>query len=486
MFLLGLGSHMLQRPSPPQQPPSWDESELETSRRAHWLQSAYPSPIWTVADSLDPLKTATINFAFRLADGRLLTEVPRMYATVKEYAWWIRDPRFSRIDDSATQRSMVYNLMNIAHSLSYNKIASFGHLQPYDIERLVEMCRYGTDHVLCASERVSAHLLALAEANAANPMPFGGLPEYVVPSTGTRTKRLHVEQVMADCNLPAGAGQLPSVAALLRKASTENGFFARTTRTHVAVESEKRCVTTQALQRWLDPLEQLYAMRRHLQAESVSFRPFALGAARVAAVKGSRSARTATAPPRLALHLLEQSAKWVIERDQTHQCNLADRRDVQNTATACWILIAAFSARRDEEINGLRNECLRGDDVAGWWLDAFIEKTLQRREWIPIPALVAKAVQVLRYISASARLKTGTSELFQWEAPDGRVATIEVGRYLDDFSKLVGVPTYKARDGKGEPWHWHPHQFRRFFAVLYFYRFDGASIEALSHHLRRR
>lgn len=93
---------------------------------------------------------------------------------------------------------------------------------------------------------------------------------------------------------------------------------------------------------------------------------------------------------------------------------------------------------------------------------------------------------MLRYISASARLKTGTSELFQWEAPDGRVATIEVGRYLDDFAKLVGVPTYKARDGKGEPWHWHwhPHQFRRFFAVLYFYRFDGASIEALSHHLR--
>src|SRR5690606_6932104 len=33
-------------------------------------------------------------------------------------------------------------------------------------------------------------------------------------------------------------------------------------------------------------------------------------------------------------------------------------------------------------------------------------------------------------------------------------------------------------------WHWHPHQFRRFFAVLYFYRFESGSIEVLSHHLR--
>ena len=162
----------------------------------------------------------------------------------------------------------------------------------------------------------------------------------------------------------------------------------------------------------------------------------------------------------------------------------ADRNEVLRLATACWILIAAFSARRDEEIDDLREGCLQGNDESGWWLNTYIEKTLQRKEWIPVPALVAQAVQALSTLSKSARQHTGDDRLFQWLNPAGKVYVFDVGTYLDDFAAKVQVPLHQPRGKPAVAWHWHPHQFRRFFAVLYFYRYEGATLEALSHHLR--
>src|SRR5690606_20930255 len=54
---------------------------------------------------------------------------------------------------------------------------------------------------------------------------------------------------------------------------------------------------------------------------------------------------------------------------------------------------------------------------------------------------------------------------------------------LNPFAELMQTPVHDA--GK-EPviWHWIPRQFRRFFAVLYFYRFEGADIAILSYFLR--
>ena len=152
-------------------------SSIDERRCAPWLQNAYSEPVWTVVDTRDPKKTATIDFRFRLADGRFLVDANRLCATVKEYAWWLRDPRFSRIDDAFTHASMVRNLMHLAYALTIRNISSFAHLQPYDVEQLVEECRYGADAVLRASERVEAYLQGLAVANVVSPAPFGGLPQ---------------------------------------------------------------------------------------------------------------------------------------------------------------------------------------------------------------------------------------------------------------------------------------------------------------------
>ena len=431
---------------------------------------------------MDASRTATIDFAVTLADGTLLTDAARLCATVREYAWWVRDPRYSRIDDAVTHATMVRNLINLAHALSLRGLRSFAQLQPYDVEQLVEECRYGADAVWHASERMEAHLAAIQATDSLAPSPFGGLPRYPDPQTGKAKNIVYAMKLVTSCNLPAGASKLPRIATLISQSADTNGLSRKSASGRVL--SPLPNITIQALQRWLDPLEQLHAMRHRLEAESIGFKPFPHGAARVAAVKGIGTQRTPIPPPRLALHLLEKAAMWVADHVARPIDEQADLHDVRRLATASWILIAAFTARRDEEVNELGADCLRGDDRDGWWLNVYIEKTLQRKEWIPVPGIVATAVRLMMTISATARDQSGSDSIFQWCHADGKLIRFDARRHLNDFATAVGVPEHQPRGKPAAFWHWHPHQFRRFFAVLYFYRFEGATLEALSHHLR--
>jgi integrase len=458
-----------------------DTSSIDERRRAPWLLGPYTALSWTVSDTRDPNRTEIISFEYPLADGRMLHEADRLYATVKEYAWWVRDARYSRIDDAYVHRVMVRNMLHLAHALSIRKLQSFSQLQPFDIEELVEECRYGTDAVLRASDRISAYLERLAHENAASPKPAGGLPRY--EEANGRLHDLVDREALAEfCYLPVSAAKLPRVSALVSLAAIANGLRVREPPPAELPPLQNQ--TSQSLQRWLDPLEQLYAMRRRIEAEAIRFRPFTFGAARVAAVKGVGTSRTPTAPPRLVLHLLEHSVRWLFDKAPAIHEGISGPRAVRDMATACWIIIAAFTARRVEEVNDLRDNCVRGDNESGWWLQVYIEKTLQRKEWIPVPRMVAQAVEMLRTISETARLNTQSDELFQYLSPDGECIRLDVARHLDNFAALVNVPLHKPRGGEPIVWHWHPHQFRRFFAVLYFYRYESGNLEALSHHLR--
>lgn len=461
-----------------------DETEsapINDRRRAPWLHSDYGAISWTVSDTRDLNRTAIISFDYPLADGRNLLEACRLYATVKEYAFWLRDPRFSRIDDAKTHGVMVRNMLHLAHALSIRNIQSFAQLQPFDIEELVEECRYGTDAVLRASDRISAYIERLALDNVESSKRYGGLPSYVSPN-GRTSNLIASEDLAIQCNLPASVTKRPRVGAVIAKAALANGLKVQTQPPAELPPFQNQ--TVQSLARWLDPLEQLFAMRRRVEAEAISFRPFPYGAARTAAVKGIGTNRTPTAPPRLAIYLLEHSVRWLFDHAQEIEQGDADLTAVKNMATACWIIIAAFTARRLEELNDLRDDCVKGDDESGWWLQVYIEKTLQRKEWVPVPKLVVCAIELLRKISSLSRHATKSDALFQWMNEDGECIRLDVAPRLDSFASLLKVPLHKPREGEPEVWHWHPHQFRRFFAVLYFYRYEAGSIEVLSHHLR--
>ena len=48
---------------------------------------------------------------------------------------------------------------------------------------------------------------------------------------------------------------------------------------------------------------------------------------------------------------------------------------------------------------------------------------------------------------------------------------------LSNLSRFLGEDIHKR-------WKFHPHQFRRFFAMVYFWRYEPGDVAALAHHLR--
>lgn len=470
--------------------PKFSDRDAEDSivRTAPWLQTPYPDSVWTVSDTWDSNRTAAIDFNFMLADGRFLPQVERLYATVKEYAFFLRDDRFAAVDDARTHVVAVRNLMYLAHALTMRNIFSFSHVQPFDLGEMIEECRFGADAVVHASERVEKYLATLAAKNIGpsprgiESEPFGGLPRQINLSKG-QVNVVSCAAIVAACNLPSGAKLFSGVATLISKSAKASGLQSNGKKHNCDDVRPTKNITVQALQRWLVPIEQLYTMRRQIAAESIGFKPFPQGAGKVAAVKGIGTERTPTPPPKLALHLLEQSARKLFDQEDGAISTMG-RIPILRLATASWIIIAAFSARRDEELDDLRVGCIQGKSATGYLMHVYIEKTLQRKEWIPVPYLVARAIEIMSLISETARHKSGTDHLFQWCGPDGEIHRIDVGRYLDDFAEEVNVPLHCPRGEQPSSWHWHPHQFRRFFAILYFYRYEGANIETLSYFLR--
>ena len=111
--------------------------------------------------------------------------------------------------------------------------------------------------------------------------------------------------------------------------------------------------------------------------------------------------------------------------------------------TACWIIIATFSARRDGEIDELRDDSLKGNLQTGWYLKFYIEKTLRRNEPIPVPLLVVSAINALKKLSSAARNMTGDRRLLTRLDESGTPRSFEAARHLDDFAKHVNVPQYE-------------------------------------------
>ena len=157
---------------------------------------------------------------------------------------------------------------------------------------------------------------------------------------------------------------------------------------------------------------------------------------------------------------------------------------IDTIATAAFILVATFSARRLGEILSLRAGALTGDSRDGFFLSVYINKNLRRVEDVPVPHVVAVAVRALERISAVARL-SGDDRLFQFQPNRmSDSAKLHPESHLNEFAAAVGTPKHIGGTGEPQTWHLYSRQFRRFLAVIFFHRCRGSSVAALAHLLR--
>ena len=153
-------------------------------------------------------------------------------------------------------------------------------------------------------------------------------------------------------------------------------------------------------------------------------------------------------------------------------------RFVRLTAAACFAVIAGLSARRIGEIMDLGAGCTFVDMDGHHWIRIYIEKTLRTYEQMPVPAAVHQAVECLEEISAEAREETGDDSLWQYRSRyRARCVRLRPNVELNSLSRFLGQDIHKR-------WKFHPHQFRRFFAMVYFWRYEPGDVAALAHHLR--
>ncbi len=148
---------------------------------------------------------------------------------------------------------------------------------------------------------------------------------------------------------------------------------------------------------------------------------------------------------------------------------------------SCALIILSFTAGRESGVYTLKPGCVT-TKLGRRYINMFVPKTLRKHDDFPTVALVEKAVKVLERLSQRARNRTGDDNLFQFESPlaiDGS-SVFNFDNYINNFVDFIDM----EKDEDGNYFKFSEHQFRRFFAIMYFYRYDNGDFEALAYHLR--
>lgn len=155
---------------------------------------------------------------------------------------------------------------------------------------------------------------------------------------------------------------------------------------------------------------------------------------------------------------------------------------------ACAIVLEVFTARREGEILGLKKGCIQrigGNNqlrkLNSLTLETYIEKTVRSIDKVPVVEIVEVAIALLEKWSEKSRALSGSDLLFQCrDIASDHIYPWTTKDHLTAFAKFVEADV----DALGQSWKYSDHQFRRLFAMLYFWRFEGSSLTALSEYLR--
>lgn len=511
------------------------EAASDENRSAPWMKdSNYFATKWTTSDSNDSSITCTIDFDYVMPNGSLL-QYSKLAATVREYAFFVRDPRFFRIDDAETHASTVHCLMTFTHALALEGISTFNTVNRAVLKPFLKRVIYGADGLLKASERIEKWItqhekLSCEELRKLLPLARNG-----------RNWRLQAIEFLRSLGLPPIASQFVRCVYFLDKLRIMAKLDARP-ETLPDKPPKMEAVNVNTIQRYLLAIESLFYMRNVIDAECIKERPFDVVVQDFAKRNGKRSKPTPLPPPHIALHLMRHAMVWVdnyaeglmkmltdvrafeankratrwdaVAADQDALCakypqdgpagapwplsgwfrsrqgipGISPHEAITFLLTACMIVIATFSARRLDELSGLEAGEIRRDSTGAWWLRSYIQKTFKGKEWLPTTAVVSKAFAILTKLSAEARKAAGNKRISQWSSPFTSRDYVSIAvwneKNINLFSAHVGTPMHAGADGILRPWKWTSHQFRRFFSVLYFYRYRGATIDDLAFFLR--
>ncbi|MBL7003010.1 MAG: hypothetical protein ISR69_03150 [Gammaproteobacteria bacterium] len=487
---------------------------LLSSNKLPWLKNISEDGCqWEVIDPVNPkAREVKINFDFLLGDNTLLTD--SINRPLLELCFRYAEVYKTHAPDSSAQTfwQRMDGLFRFLYFITSKNIRKLSKVKKAHINQFVKESIYGKEVVLKMPNKLYKAIKNVLENDLAFPYLPGRKDKFARKvfmvdfnilktnrdggfTKGTFTKRIfdYVEEELFVKQTPKNKVLDIAYEELLE---------------HLELNPEKQ--TSQSISRMLKPVEEIYEWRHFIKGDSLTFDPFPNGTHKVAKKYGLKSKRTPSIPAKVGFPFLQECARWINDcSDQIidifqndiplgeankmlKEMNLDFKlNDSENLfvsisknavskegllrllVTAAYSVIASITARRKEEILELVfNSYDQG------FLKVWIEKTSQRYDQQPVPPLVGKAVEVLEIISNNARELYQIDSLFVYMPEDNEVVKYDPDQYLTKFYELT------VKKDVGIKWNFMSHQFRRLFALLYYYRWEDAQIGILSYHLR--
>lgn len=489
-----------------------DAIQLLDDIKAPWLVSvSKDNSAWVVKDGAGAKrKSEVIKFNWTFPDGSKLTEKKNrhFFEMALQYAWTYR--LFVPETSAHVHAQRVGALITFFYWLRLMNVRSLSSVTRDHFDLFAERIAFGREYALEAPQRLHKYLLQVISDG--NKFPKNPRDEKLL-RRGSIYKAAGVDWLGAE-----KANTLTLCSSVLDWLEANGMDDAKLPPLVDILENQERtpsAQTIQAIHRALMPLEELWIWKHQLQKENLTIEPYFRGASQKAAQLGIESNRHPSIPPRLAINYLSGALMWVLDYSpiimegdfkasnvdlaqlnkqlkdagldiavdsrlvssvSSRKVNLT--RLVELLSAACFSVIASLTARRVEEISDLGFGCTVKDRDGNYWLKSYIEKTSQRYDQIPIPVAVYRAIECMEKISQSAREKSGNDSIWQVLLSD-EIRGLVPEFYLNELAFLNGTLSGEYKD-----WNFTAHQFRRFFAILYFWRYEKGDLAALSHHLR--
>ena len=449
-------------------------------------------------------REALINLKLGLADGSMLIDSQNcdLFVIAVEYLKFLRI--FMPNMTAAVHHRRITDLLTFYYWLSQRRIRSLQAVTRDHIDVYTQTIAYGKEWATEAPHRLVKHLNQCRENNEELPKDKRNLTRIsrgqLYQAAGIQrphnlricahiVRRVEKTGLIEDLTLP--------IRDLLRLC----GYTLRS--------NTKQCINLALL-----PIEELWEWKHQFSKPTLNLQPYLHGASKIAEQLGRSAERHKTIPPQIAMPYLGEALHWVINYSpvilrgiaQNWDClefkkslstvgldiTLNDKqkgvsirkrivnRDalIQLLGTACFIVIAGLSARRLGEILELGHGRCRMDSTGEYWLKAYIEKTSQEYDEVPVPKSVYEAILCMETLSETARRATNQDCIWLFrQLRDRKCRDIHPAYYLNHFHKLS--PSLSEIK-----WRFTAHQFRRFFAIAYFWWYERGDVTALSHHLR--
>ena len=473
--------------------------------RYPWLDSVSDDrSLWVVRDLVGQRKaTARIELDIELQDGTRLTDPLNraLFEVAVEYVELVR--LYQPAMNATTHQARATRLLLFLYWLNQRGIRSLTDVTKDHLTLFLQNLEFGTEWVLEMPHRLIRFLQR--EVRRGNALPLN--------DTGTidlrtifRQERIHW------LDRPSSSGPCHRIRRWLEAHPGELDTQASPEELIERMGWKPEPLTGEYLARMVKPIEEIWAWRDDFGDNIETAGLDAYGLTRRARLRGAKPGHYATIPPEIAFPYLRGALRWVVvfapifiegqqrgwdlERTRKHLARagldieltrrtmrltpdqVTPDRFLRLTAAACLAVIAGLSARRVGEIMDLGAQCTFVDMDGHHWIRIYIEKTLRTYEQMPIPAAVHHAIQCLEEISAEARAETGDDSLWQYRSRhNGRFVRLRPKEDLNNLSRFLGQDLDKR-------WKFHPHQLRRFFAMVYFWRYEPGHVAALAHHLR--